>query len=280
MPKGRGDSTSSADQALSQAELEQIVQKALAAAMDVFRAELGQRLSDVESRVQSLETGYNDIENRLNAKLAALKTKADDIESTLEKVETDVFNSATPEDGRLAIKDVVTTKQLDAVKKQALDVALHANDNEQYSRRNNLRIRGLPTVSKNDDCRIAVHRFLHDQLHSDITVDDIDVAHPVPVRQSSTGSTSTSPPTILVRFKSHAQRDWVIRRRRSLKGTAVSIQEDLTSLNVKTMNRFSRNDQVANVWSWSGKLLVQLKTGSILQVRPFQTLNENTPVDE
>lgn len=63
---------------------------------------------------------------------------------------------------------------------------------------------------------------------------------------STVGSTAalTTPATapqmesmVLVRFWQREVRDSVMRHRRKLKGTGMAIIEDLTSLNVKTLNR-------------------------------------------
>jgi len=44
------------------------------------------------------------------------------------------------------------------------DIALHANENEQYSRRNNIRIKGL-SLKSNEDAQLAVHQFCRTELH-------------------------------------------------------------------------------------------------------------------
>ena len=37
--------------------------------------------------------------------------------------------------------------------------------------------------------------------------------------------------------------------------------EDLTSLNVKTMNRVRNSDLVATFWTWNGRIFALLKSG-------------------
>jgi len=65
----------------------------------------------------------------LEARLDGVKTKLVDIESI-------GTAQSSADDGSLA-------RELEAVKRMSRDSALQANDNEQYSRRNNLRIKGL-----------------------------------------------------------------------------------------------------------------------------------------
>jgi len=54
----------------------------------------------------------------------------------------------------------------------------------------------------------------------------------------------------LVKFRSWEKLIEAIRRRKSLKGTRISIAEDLTKLNVKTLNRAKSSELVSKVWLW------------------------------
>ena len=64
------------------------------------------------------------------------------------------------------------------------------NHNEQNSRRNNIRLRGL-AVSREEPCIQTVVKFLNNQLnlkdpegnHVQVKVSDIDAAHPLPSRR-------------------------------------------------------------------------------------------------
>jgi len=154
-----------------------------------------------------------------------------------------------------------------------------ANDAEQYGRRNNLRFRGL-VLKSGDDCRQVVTSFLYDKLGlRDVTPNDIEAAHPLPAHQrspdSAATSQSTSPDPIIVRFRSRELRDKVIKMRRKLKGTRLTVAEDLTALNMKTLNRLRNDPEVVKSWSWNGKLFVITRSGSgsKTQVKPFQSLH-------
>ena len=54
--------------------------------------------------------------------------------------------------------------------------AANVNDVEQYSRRNNIWIRGL-MLRENADCRTTVVSFLNEKLHVGIFADDIESSH-------------------------------------------------------------------------------------------------------
>ena len=128
---------------------------------------------------------------------------------------------------------------------------LLSNDNEQYSRRNNLRIHGIQPDS---ECRLLAVNFIKSVLKVD-RIEEKEIAHSAYGPQSTYGNDQTSTaqparrPVILVRFYQRDHRDTVIRARKILKGTRYAVTEDLTSLNVKTMNRLKNSDMVRNTWS-------------------------------
>ena len=77
----------------------------------------------------------------------------------------------------------------------------------------------------------------------DFETDCIDMAHVIPVRQSSAaasastaGSRVTTEPPVLVRIRQHETRDNILRKRKALKGSHSSLVEDFTNLNVQTLN--------------------------------------------
>lgn len=264
MSKTRNTSRSENDSPIVMSDLEKIVQKAVEAAMDVFRNEFGQRLIQVEN-----------IQGDFDRRLAELEARFDATEEKLTRMTTQL-TASTPEVDSIA-------KELEEIKKMNRNNSLHSNDNEQFSRRNNLRIRGLQ-VPEGQDCVPAVVNFIRTRLHKTVEAGDIDIAHSVSRRQneasSATGTNVTVPhqtveSSTLVRFSSRSVRDDIIRRRKALKGSRFSIVEDLTVLNMQTMNRLNRSDSVRKTWSWNGKLYALLTTGEKVTVRPYQSLEDS-----
>jgi hypothetical protein len=88
------------------------------------------------------------------------------------------------EEGTTAVKhpdDLVS--QLYAVKRESRECLLLASNNEQYSRRNCLRIRGL-SVRSQDETTQVVANFWGTKLHlTDFDISSIDTAHLVTGRQ-------------------------------------------------------------------------------------------------
>lgn len=243
---------------ITASEVEAIVQKAVSSAVsDISKlfnsklAELNQRISDAESRILAVEERLTDME---------LRNSAASVESQVQLTTT-------------------LTAELDAVRSETRESLLASNDNEQYSRRNNLRLCGLKPV-QGEDCRLTAAKFIRDTLQvTAVTEADIEVAHMAAGSLQST-PTQQRRPSMLVRFCRRDTRDLVIRSRRKLRGTHYAVTEDLTTLNVKTMNRLRNSEHVHNTWSWNGKIFALLSNGNKVIVRPFQPVSEllNLPV--
>ena len=141
-----------------------------------------------------------------------------------------------------------------------------ANQNEQYSRRNNIK------TSENEDTRLSVCNFLKDKLGIKSKAGDIDAAHILPKGVNQIGQKDERPPNIIVKFMSRDARDEAIRRRKQLKGSGIVILEDLTAMNVKLMNRVNNHDQIERSWSQDGKIIGLSKAGTKIRFELFDNI--------
>ena len=97
------------------------------------------------------------------------------------------------------------------------------------------------------------------------TTDDIEASHPLPSRSSH------QQPAVIVRFrfKSRKTRDEVLRTRKNLKGTNVSISDDL-SLNRQLLNRLKNSDKIKICWTWNGRVFrIGTESGNKCLFKPF-----------
>ena len=141
------------------------------------------------------------------------------------------------------------------------------NENEQYSRRNNLRYIGVKLL-QNETVPAAVIRCTNAYLNlgtdeqgnrRSLSPSDIEVAHFIKRREPpgaahSPRSGSEAPHSIIVRFADRKVRDSVIRARRQLKNKPITITEDLTHKNQRLMHTVKAVSSVDNAWSWNGKI--------------------------
>jgi Zn-dependent M32 family carboxypeptidase len=100
-------------------------------------------------------------------------------------------------------------ERFDDLESQLLRVANMANDNEQYSRRHNIRVSGFDE-ERGENCVEKVAQFCNYKLHINITEENIDRAHRM--GKSSVNKSQA----IIVRFKSHSDKIAVLSKRREL----------------------------------------------------------------
>ena len=152
----------------------------------------------------------------------------------------------------------------------------HASSNEQYSRRNNIKILGLK-LEENENCRLAACKLITNTLGIALKDGDVAVAHILPRRinrSDDQGVADERPDPIIVRFSSAGRdcRDEVIKRRRQLKGTGKVIYEDLTEMNAKLLKSVKENPGIKNAWSNKGRIIGLTNTGKTVRFKPFEDI--------
>ena len=122
---------------------------------------------------------------------------------------------------------------------------------EQYSRRNSLRVYGLDESvnESSEDCERKFIQCIGHFLGLRVYERDIDAIHRVG-RRNRNGL----PRCIIVKFTWRRIRDKILRSRSSLKGSGISIAEDLTKNNVKLLKEVQANSSVSNAWTWNGNI--------------------------
>jgi hypothetical protein len=235
------------------ADIEAIVEKAVSAATSVIREEFCKLFSEIQTRLQTTEERLNIIEQKLE--------------------QTELKQNVTAD----------LEASLRAVRTEAREFTLAANDSEQYQRRNNLRIKGL-SVQKDDDCRNVVAEFVRGMMKLSMNEEDIEAAHILPGRvnasevsslvMASSSAARGTTPMVIVRFRNREVRDKIIRHQRALKNSNKAVVEDLTALNMKTINRLRLHHDVQKTWTWNGRIFAVLTDNCKVCVRPFQTIAE------
>ena len=205
-----------------------------------------------------MEARVSDLEKDLNEKTEKLLS----LQSTTDSI------SAMPKSDAIVLRP-----DLEAVKALARAGSIAANDCEQYSRRQNIRIRGI-NIPKEMNTAEFVAEWINTKLEMpNVSSSDIAAAHPIPVGKSSARS-SPSPSTILVRFHRRDLRDSIIAARKILKKTGVTISDDLTSLNSELLSRLQNDHRLLGAWSWKGKIKAKLSETKTVIVKPYQSVDE------
>ena len=138
---------------------------------------------------------------------------------------------------------------------------LKSNDNEQYSRKYNLRFIGIKE-QEDENCVDLILRFCKDQLGVAADVRDIDRAHRVGTKNTEKTR------AIIVKFKDYNSKMAICKRRKHLKGSNFYINENLTTINMKLFY-FGRTNatQIKSIWPSDGKLLAHGDDDKIVRIR-------------
>lgn len=164
---------------------------------------------------------------------------------------TDSLREAKEEINQL--KSQVSSLKSDLVQLE-LRATNRSDDLEQYTRRNNLRVFGIPEVA-GEDTDAAVAKVFKEKMNIDIPIEKIERSHRVgkKIGPAEDGRPRWRP--IIVRFISYRDRRRVFQAKKQLKGTEVSVREDLTAQRAEVLRAAVAKYGVRNTWTLDGRVL-------------------------
>ena len=143
-------------------------------------------------------------------------------------------------------------------------VAAKANENEQFSRRQNVRVMGF-VEEEEENCAEKFVNLCREKIGLDVNDEIVDRAHRVGKKEEGTNRAT------IVRLKTHKGKLSILRNRKNLKGSGFYINEDLTKINQKLS--YTARVTCTNVdttWTVDGKIFVKRKSDG----RRFQVANQ------
>jgi len=157
-----------------------------------------------------------------------------------------------------ALADVADLrKELTTLKKDFKEVkedSLRRDDElEQYQRRNNLRVFGIEESDGEDTDQLLLDLF-KDKLNVDVQLADIDRSHRVGKPSTPGTNGAVKPRAIIVKFTSYRTRRAVFSVKKRLRGSKVSISEDLTRHRYNLLRQATEEHGRGNVWSSDGRI--------------------------
>ncbi|KAI4455672.1 l1 transposable element-related [Holotrichia oblita] len=147
---------------------------------------------------------------------------------------------------------------IDSLDKRMLRIEEALDEQEQYSRRNNIRIYGVPEITHENTCEVFVN-LCREKLKINITNSDIDCCHRL------AGKEGTNKP-IIVRFVRRDVKNKVFNDKRKLKGTRIVITEDLTRVRISRVKILAKYLNSKNVFTSNGIILVKYN-GKIIKLK-------------
>ena len=128
---------------------------------------------------------------------------------------------------------------------------------EQYSRRNCLRLFGCPE-REGENTDDVILDIASDLLKVNLQKDDIERSHRVGAKRKKQDG-STIPRGIIVKFRSYRKRQEILASRRHLKGKKMILVEDLTARNQELLKHARMHEKIESAWSMDGRIIALLK---------------------
>ena len=216
-------------------------------------------------------------DHKISEKLACIiRSTNKDLLDSLSTLHTEMHNLRVS----LAERDQTTAELKDDIKQLNED----HDDLEQYGRRNNSRISGIPE-NENEDTTGAVLELANAILELDppLVHNDIEVIHrllkPRRARQEE-------PRPIIVRFRSKATRYNVISNRKVLKTynedkqIKTYINEDLTAARSKlfsAVRKLQKNKYFDQVWTYNGNVKIKDLKSSVIGGKSLDDVKQILP---
>jgi len=197
-----------------------------------------------EQAGEQTELSFDSLSQSLKDEL--LKTIKDAVHESLGEIVNDIKSRVSSIEERMDELE----NQLSHLQSQLNLIGAKANDNEQYSRRHNVRITGFPE-EKGEDCVAKVAKFCKETMKIAISSADIDRAHRV-------GKPSQSKHrAIIVRLQSHRHKLDIMKNKKQLRGTKFFVNEDLTKENQKLFSEARKLPKVKSAWTRDGTIFIK-----------------------
>jgi hypothetical protein len=139
-------------------------------------------------------------------------------------------------------------------------LAERTDELEQYQRRDNLRIFGVKETTAESTDELVV-QICREKLGVELPSDAISRSHRVGRRLEPGADGRERHRPIIVRFNTYRTRRTVFEAKKRLKGTGVTIREDLTQLRQELYRRAVTQFGLRNVWTQDGRVLWVDKNG-------------------
>ena len=192
----------------------------------------------------------------------AVQQSMQGVESRLEGLEAE--NKSLKEEIKTLKAEVINSTKAVQI---AQDSKAHAVRNEQYSRRTSIRIFGVKENQNEDSKQLSLDIF-RDKLGLTFTKRDLNAAHRVGLKKPEQTR------ALLVQFVNKDDRYTVMKERKRLKGTRITLVDDLTKEVHQLFNRVKNDSRIMDAWTWEGQVKFKTRDGKIRRVDYGQSLDQ------
>lgn len=234
-------------------------------------------LSDSNSPAHMKSELMNQVIHALRSPLV-VKEIVDAIYTTVyEKIASELHDSFLLELKKSEDQITSLTASSDFLKKKIVSLESSLDEQEQYSRRQCLRIYGVTEEANENTDKLVLD--LATKMKVPLDPRDIDRSHrisPKPVATSlasESASSSTTPKSeprpkpLIVKFSRYNARQLLYAAKSKLKNSGILIREDLTPFRQNLFYKAMKNENTSYTWSNDGKIFSLTKNGRKIPIR-------------
>ena len=208
----------------------------------VKKSELNEIVTNIVSQL------LNTLKDEYNTKLKEATDKLQDHVDNL-FMENNSLKEKLHEKDKLLKQLVDTTEENNIRSKDALK---QSNYNEQYSRKNNIRILNLPE-KQGENLHEMFPQLIKSELKEEITQDDIIGIHRIPGREGMIKP-------VIVKLRNNTVKRQIMRKKKELKNN-LRFYDDISHRNLGLMTRLRQSQKLNSVWFFNCSVYGQKEEG-------------------
>lgn len=174
-------------------------------------------------------------------------------------------------DERLSARETYVDNRLDELQEENISLRAKTDDLEQRSRLENLRIFGIPEKAGENTDNLVID--VATKLQVPITTASIGRSHRVGPKKP--GSTRA----IIVKFVSFAERQKLFAAKKKLKGSGITIKEDLTNIRQSILQKALKQFTNQSIWTQNGVIVIKLDN-VYHRIQTMKELDDLTTLEE
>ena len=206
----------------------------------------------IEKKVE--ETIEEKLEEKLNDKMTELNDRLDNL--VLENVQLREANDKLK-------------KRLDKNEKVAKTAMEKSNMNEQYSRKNNIKIMGVVEDDDETEEKLIekINKILRAKADVSINENKIVAIHRIPGK-------SGMPKPVLIKLMNNNEKTKIMKKRKFMKLAGYRLVDDVTKQNTKLINRLNLHTDIDSAWYFNGSVFAKTTTGKRFRFDLFSVVED------
>ena len=217
----------------------------------------------------------NKIEKMIDSKI---KDKTKELEDKISSLEFDKKNLI---DRLTKVESTVETQtvRLTELEKVAIASAQRSNYNEQYSRKNNVKILNIEELTTETENTLTetITSTLLSKANIDLDPQDIIALHRIPGKSGATRP-------VLLKLKNNSVKTAIMKQRQAMKAAGYRLVDDVTKLNTGLIGRLMKHARIDSAWYFNGAVYGKTTEGRRHKFDIYCNINsviqDNTAVDE